>query len=727
MKKILVILVLITLSSRYSSAQIYISGPISGVLEDTLYIVQGDIYVENTDSLTIEPGAQLIFENSVSFSVFGSLTAVGSESDSIVFINNTPSRWYGIFIQTSVADTLQLRFCQISGSKYSGIEMVEGALSLTRCSITDNDGSSGAEEGGGLRFENVWVSIDSCNIANNKADASFSYSKGAGIYADGCNLTITYTIFDDNYASSYMSGSHGGGIYITNSEAIIQNTEFTDNQAANTYLTFEAYGGGMYCTGSSILIENCVFGGNLASRMVESYSSGGGLQASGNSYVELRNTSFIDNDAGIWGSGAYVSNIHSEIIDCEFSHNLNEGLALGLGYYNVIGCVFTDNANNALTCRADSAIIQDCYFEGNTSSNNAGAISLYSCENTIVKDCELIDNTCLHNGGGIYCNSAEAEIFGCTIENSSAEDGGAIFINDSNISIDSCEIINNYASVQGGGIKSENSEVDIKGTLFYGNHTENTGGGVFISGTSDSPIILSNCTFTQNSTASVGSAVNLITENALISSSIFDHNEGVFAINIIDALIPIEYCDFWENEGGNFNSNVMPGTGLLTQTNINGDSCDVYSNIFLDPLFEDPLNGNFSLTENSSCIDAGDPNFPLDPDSTIADIGAYYFDQNVGVADDTFAFCPQTFALDTPFPNPFNSTVRIAYAVPQAGRVELTLFDITGRTVATIFDGWKSPGNHDISYNPGQLASGIYFLRMSAENFTKTQKVVYLK
>ena len=50
-------------------------------------------------------------------------------------------------------------------------------------------------------------------------------------------------------------------------------------------------------------------------------------------------------------------------------------------------------------------------------------------------------------------------------------------------------------------------------------------------------------------------------------------------------------------------------------------------NIFLDPLFVDPANDDFHLTENSPCIDAGDPEFPLDPDGTYIEIGRYYFEQ----------------------------------------------------------------------------------------------------
>jgi hypothetical protein len=86
--------------------------------------------------------------------------------------------------------------------------------------------------------------------------------------------------------------------------------------------------------------------------------------------------------------------------------------------------------------------------------------------------------------------------------------------------------------------------------------------------------------------------------------------------------------------------NVPPGLGVLTQVNTNGDSCDVFYNIYLDPLFADFLNGDYHLSwsnwptpdsTKSPCIDAGDPLSPLDPDGTITDMGVFSFDQGVPV------------------------------------------------------------------------------------------------
>jgi hypothetical protein len=89
-----------------------------------------------------------------------------------------------------------------------------------------------------------------------------------------------------------------------------------------------------------------------------------------------------------------------------------------------------------------------------------------------------------------------------------------------------------------------------------------------------------------------------------------------------------------------FIGNIPAGLGQLTTTNANGDSCDVYYNIFLDPLFENPGSGNYQITwanwpnpdsTKSPCIDAGDPLSPLDPDGTITDMGVFSFDQSIPV------------------------------------------------------------------------------------------------
>jgi len=84
---------------------------------------------------------------------------------------------------------------------------------------------------------------------------------------------------------------------------------------------------------------------------------------------------------------------------------------------------------------------------------------------------------------------------------------------------------------------------------------------------------------------------------------------------------------FWENNTTAIGEGLPAAFGDIVTINTNGNPCDIYYNLFMDPLFMDPANFNFYLLENSPCIDAGDPSSPLDPDGTIADMGAFYFDQ----------------------------------------------------------------------------------------------------
>ncbi|MDK9701354.1 MAG: T9SS type A sorting domain-containing protein, partial [bacterium] len=83
--------------------------------------------------------------------------------------------------------------------------------------------------------------------------------------------------------------------------------------------------------------------------------------------------------------------------------------------------------------------------------------------------------------------------------------------------------------------------------------------------------------------------------------------------------------------------------------------------------------------------------------------------------------------LLTTFPNPFNSSTTISYSLPKPGLVELRLFDITGREVATLVNQKQQPGNYRVTFDGKKLSSGTYFVRMQAGKFVKTQKMVLLR
>ena len=88
---------------------------------------------------------------------------------------------------------------------------------------------------------------------------------------------------------------------------------------------------------------------------------------------------------------------------------------------------------------------------------------------------------------------------------------------------------------------------------------------------------------------------------------------------------------------------------------------------------------------------------------------------------------PQEFALHNAYPNPFNPTATIAYDLKEATNVKLVVFDITGRTVATLVEGWVNEGAHYAVFTAENLSSGIYFYKLNAGSFTDTKKMLLLK
>ncbi len=96
-------------------------------------------------------------------------------------------------------------------------------------------------------------------------------------------------------------------------------------------------------------------------------------------------------------------------------------------------------------------------------------------------------------------------------------------------------------------------------------------------------------------------------------------------------------------------------------------------------------------------------------------------------ARQTLADLPSTYRLDQNYPNPFNPRTTIRYAVPQPGHVSIRVYDMLGREVARIVDTDHQPGWYDTSVNASNLASGVYFYRMSAGTFTETRRMVVVR
>jgi len=88
---------------------------------------------------------------------------------------------------------------------------------------------------------------------------------------------------------------------------------------------------------------------------------------------------------------------------------------------------------------------------------------------------------------------------------------------------------------------------------------------------------------------------------------------------------------------------------------------------------------------------------------------------------------PTELKLGPAYPNPFNATVTIPFALPQSASVTVSLYDVTGRLAATLLSGNYAAGVHSVQWSSEGVASGVYLLRLNAGGKVLTAKVVALK
>ncbi|MGA9116389.1 MAG: CapA family protein [Bacteroidota bacterium] len=93
---------------------------------------------------------------------------------------------------------------------------------------------------------------------------------------------------------------------------------------------------------------------------------------------------------------------------------------------------------------------------------------------------------------------------------------------------------------------------------------------------------------------------------------------------------------------------------------------------------------------------------------------------------------PDRYDLEQNYPNPFNPATTLRYAMPHAGHIRLGVYDITGRLVRTLADGWREAGYHDAVWDgrlPGgaPAGSGVYFCRLETPGASMVRKMILLR
>ena len=386
--------------------------------------------------------------------------------------------------------------------------------------------------------------------------------------------------------------------------------------------------------------------------------------------------------------------------------------------------LFVGNVDTTCTIRG---------FRVHSDHGNESAITMRYCS-------PLLDGNIITDGGMVYVTGGGVSAFYSSgiirnniIRSNAATLGGGIYA-DTNVTIEKNIVIENSAfsgghGAAGGGIAAS------KGIIRYNIIANNQawsgywiiiGGGIYANGGSNHEIRIYNNTIVGN------------------TASGEDNNGGGFCYGPGNSeesdYVMNNIIAFNENGGGVFSSFSDSG-GLIWDYNlVFGNEPYDYSgfnpgphDVQADPLFVDRFSGDYHLLPNSPCIDAGDPDFPLDPDGSRADIGAYYFDQTVGIDDPGEPSGPYQFQLHQNYPNPFNAQTIISYTLSESSAVSLMIFSITGHFVKSIVNKEvQQPGEYRYIWDGGNksgqhVATGIYFYELYVDDYRESKAMIMIK
>ena len=496
---------------------------------------------------------------------------------------------------------------------------------------------------------------------------------------------ISQTIIDGNQISSVVKFESG-----EDSTAVLTGFTITNG---NTY-----NGGGIYCYQSSPDINNVTITYNDA-------MLGGGIYCE-ESNPRLDNVTISYNDTG-WGFGPAGGGI------CCLQSTLT------LENVTINGNIST--AGGGIYCYQSSSDINNVTITNNFAELGSGIW----CSNSSMSmvNVTISDNLADGIGGGVAFDTSNPSLFNVTISGNSAYDGGGIWCAESNPILTNVIINDNTANWGAGIYCYDNSSAILNNVVIFNNTALYEGGGIL---NDNCNLNLTNSTITMNS--------------APLGTGIFC--SGNSNLNILNSIL-------WNNQPQGMY--ISGGTIIsIYYSNYQGAG-GYFGNIDEDPLFVGTGEDPYSLLENSPCIDTGIPdtlglNLPPwdiignhriwdgDGDGTaIIDMGAYEYDAlpYVDIKDNVIVYTSEVF-LHQNYPNPFNPSTTISFVIPDESKVELSIYNIKGQKIKTLFCDQLSLGQHSVMWDGRDdsnkpVSSGIYLYKLQTQTMTQTRKMLLLK
>jgi len=391
---------------------------------------------------------------------------------------------------------------------------------------------------------------------------------------------------------------------------------------------------------------------------------------------------------------------------------------------------FPDDNGGGIYCYYSNITVTHCLIDSCSSEGGDGGGICCRYSNALILDNTIVNNFAYPSyggiGGGIYCCGGNTRIINNTIQNNwtwsswGFSMGGGIGCVISNSLIQNNIICDNYSASRGGGIYLAESDATVTGNLI----SRNDCGPLYDYGAGI-------CSYNSNP---------LLTNNTICDNPL---GNGIYCVGSLTGPT-INNCIIWGNTP---NQIYVEGfaNAVVSYSDVEGGWTGT-GNIDANPGFISGPYGDYYLEQiaagqvhQSPCVDTGDPYTPMIlgttrtdgvQDSGIVDMGYHY---PIGVGDipldvkTKVVVIPEVFDLMDSFPNPFNPSTTISYALPKACEVKLIVYDIQGRVVRTLINQWQNPGIHEVTFDGSDLASGIYVYHIEAGEYERVNKMVLLK
>jgi len=273
--------------------------------------------------------------------------------------------------------------------------------------------------------------------------------------------------------------------------------------------------------------------------------------------------------------------------------------------------------------------------------------------------------------------------------------GGGIYATAATVTLDSLVVTGNEAHIGAGMDLTSCGDAVLMHSVLAGNTALFWGGGLNYQGNTAGSIT-SNTFFGNEATASGGGGIYVSASSPAISNNISAFNTGGtgnangMALLVAPSLLSCN--DTYGNDGANY-------SGVPDPTGMDG-------NISLDPLFCSSGTGQFNVTNDSPCAAANSGGCGL--------IGALSSGCEPSGVQDEETSLPTAFLVDQNYPNPFNPRTTIRFALPNAGRTRVAIFNVAGHHVKTLLDEDLPAQSHQVVWTGEDdhgrgVAAGIYF------------------